>query len=112
MFDGSRLFFDWQIVRKGRPWRDYTYFVVGSLTTEDRRHCEHELLQHYLASLAKHGVDIPFDEAWDDYRRWVIWGLVSWHVAGETNVVESTPAALERFCIAATDFRVDEMFQL
>src|SRR3546814_21034212 len=23
--DGDRIWFDWQIVRKGRPWRDYSY---------------------------------------------------------------------------------------
>src|SRR3546814_3981565 len=39
--DGDRIWFDWQIVRKGRPWRDYSYFVIGSITIEDRRSEEH-----------------------------------------------------------------------
>lgn len=111
MPDGTRLLYDWQIVRKGHPWRDYTYFVVGSMTVADRRGAERQLLEHYLARLAKHGVSLDPDAAWDDYRRWVIWGLVSWHVAGDHNVVEDTMVTLERFCTAARDFRVDEMFQ-
>jgi hypothetical protein len=69
------------------------------------------LLEHYLGKLAEYGVSLRFDEAWDDYRRWVIWGLISWHVAGDHNVVEDTMVTLERFCRAATDLHLDSMFQ-
>src|SRR3546814_11321166 len=31
MPDGERVWLDWQLVRKGRPWRDLTYFTIGAL---------------------------------------------------------------------------------
>lgn len=98
---GERQWFDWQIVRKGRPWRDYSYFVIGSISVEDRRHGERDLLQHYLAALAAHDVAIDAATAWDDYRRWVIWGLVGWQ--SNINPTQATMPALERFCRAADD---------
>jgi hypothetical protein len=75
--NGERMWFDWQIVRKGRPWRDYTYFVIGSMTIADRRKADRDLLRHHSEELVKHGVHISFDKAWDDYRRWVVCPLAS-----------------------------------
>src|SRR3546814_8490367 len=60
--DGDRIWFDWQIVRKGRPWRDYSYFVIGSITIEDRRRAERDLLRHYCNELSRHGVEIRFED--------------------------------------------------
>jgi hypothetical protein len=108
--DGRRLFLDWQIVRRGRPWRDYTYWVAGSLPKEERRHSERDLLARYLKALAGHGVTISFDEAWDEYRRWLIWGLVAWHL--NTNPNENTMATLSRFIAAADDHHVEQFFRL
>ena len=108
--DGGRLFFDWQIVRKGHPWRDYSYFTIGSVRIEDRRTAERDLLGHYLAELARYGVEIAFDQAWDDYRRWVIWGLVAWQ--SNINPQQATMPSLERFCAAATDFEVERLLRL
>lgn len=110
MPDGSRLFLDWQIVRKGRPWRDYSYFIAGSIPVEERRRSERDLLQHYLTHLAAEGVEIGFAEAWDEYRRWIIWGLVSWQ--SNINPKEDTMASLERFCAAAKDLDIDALYRL
>jgi transposase len=49
------------------------------MTIADRRKAERDLLCHYCEELVKHGVHISYDKAWDDYRRWVVWGLVAWH---------------------------------
>src|SRR3546814_6559584 len=38
--NGERLWLDWQLSRRGRPWRDLTYFCIGSLTIEERRRSE------------------------------------------------------------------------
>ena len=43
---GERLWLDWQLGRRGRPWRDLTYFTVGSLTIEERRHHHKDLIAH------------------------------------------------------------------
>jgi hypothetical protein len=108
--DGERLWFDWQIVRKGRPWRDYSYFVIGSISIEDRRAHERDLLAHYCAEMGKYGVVLDAARAWDDYRRWVIWGLVAWQ--SNINPREETMAPLERFCRAADDLNTQEFFDV
>ena len=108
--NGGRLFLDWQIVRKGHIWRDYSYFAVGSITSADRRAAERDLLRHYLAVLAGHGIAIGFDDAWREYRRWIVWGLVAWQ--SNINPKEATLPSLERFCVAASDLAIDELYAL
>ena len=99
---GERIWFDWQIVRKGLPWRDLTYFMIGSMTIDDRRKNEKALLQHYLDHfIANGGEAFSFDHVWDEYRRKVIWGLVAWQ--SNINPNEQTMGPLERFCRAADD---------
>ena len=106
--DGSRLWFDWQIVRRGRPWRDYSYFVVGSLSVADRRRNERELLRVYCEAMAGQGVQLDFDEAFNEYRRWIFWGLWGWQ--SNMNPIETTMEPLERFCIAAEDLETHTFF--
>jgi hypothetical protein len=108
--DGGRLFLDWQIVRKGHPFRDYSYFAIGSITVEDRRAAERDLLRHYLTALASYGVEIAFEVAWQHYRRWVIWGLIAWQ--SNINPQQDTMASLERFCAAAKDLKIHELYDL
>jgi Ecdysteroid kinase-like family len=108
--DGGRLFLDWQIVRKGHPWRDYSYFVVGSISIADRRAAERELLRHYVSVLATHGIEINFNTAWLEYRRWVVWGLVAWQ--SNINPKEATLPSLERFCVAAKDLEIEQLYKL
>lgn len=106
--NGKRVWFDWQIVRKGLPWRDLTYFMIGSLTIEDRRKGERDLLRHYLDHFtANGGPRFTFDEVWSEYRRMVIWGLVAW----QSNISpgEKTMPPLERFCTAAKDLETHKM---
>jgi hypothetical protein len=107
--DGSRLWFDWQIVRRGRPWRDYSYFVAGSLSVEDRRRFERELMRIYCEAMASQGVKLDFNEAFDEYRRWIFWGLWAWQ--SNMNPIETTMEPLERFCIAAKDLETHSFFK-
>ncbi len=78
--NGERLWMDWQLVRKGRPWRDLTYFMIGALTIEERRANDRRLLEHYREHLVATGVDgVPSnDEIWDSYRHWPIYGCQAW----------------------------------
>jgi hypothetical protein len=107
--DGSRLWFDWQIVRRGRPWRDYSYFVAGSLSVEDRRRAEHELMRIYCDAMAAQGVRLDYDTAFDEYRRWIFWGLWAWQ--SNMNPIETTMEPLERFCVAAEDLETHTFFE-
>jgi hypothetical protein len=102
--DGSRIFLDFQLVTKGHPWRDITYFLVGSLRIEDRRRAERELLEHYLARLEAHGAggQLSFDKLWSEYRRWPMWGMVAW-VTNLDHWGQATLPSVERFYTAAAD---------
>jgi len=106
--DGNRIWFDWQIVRKGRPWRDVSYFVAGSLTVEQRRRAERDLICHYCDEMAKYGVALDLDTAWIDYRRWILWGVIAWHL--NINPNEDTLLVLERFGQAARDHELGGIY--
>lgn len=106
---GERLWFDWQIVRKGLPWRDLTYFLIGSLEIDDRRKSAEDMVKHYLEHLvANGGPQMPFDHAWDELRRWIVWGLVAWQ--SNINPQQDTMSSLRRFCAAAIDLEIDEFY--
>jgi len=107
--NGERIWFDWQIVRKGLPWRDLTYFMIGSMTIDDRRKHERELLQHYLEHFIAHGGEAySFDHVWNEYRRMVIWGIVAWQ--SNINPNEKTMGPLERFCRASDDLETESFY--
>jgi Ecdysteroid kinase-like family len=78
--NGERLWLDWQLVRRGRPWRDLTYFMIGSLTIEERRQNQRELIALYRAQLIANGIRdvISLDDIWEQYRRWVMYGIQAW----------------------------------
>ena len=78
---GERLWLDWQLGRRGRPWRDLTYFTVGSLTVEERRHHHKDLVAHYRDCLIKQGATdvIDLDTIWNEQiPRWVMYGIQAW----------------------------------
>jgi thiamine kinase-like enzyme len=109
--DGTRLFIDWQLARRGRPWRDITYFLIGSLRIEDRRAADRELLQFYCDQLARRRVAVPsFDHVWNEYRLWPIWGMVSW-MANTDAWGQITMPALERFYTAAADLETLKLIE-
>jgi aminoglycoside phosphotransferase (APT) family kinase protein len=102
--DGGRIWFDWQLIRKGRPWRDVTYFLIGSLRIEDRRKAERGLLRHYRESLRARGVAdlMSPDEIWSEYRRWPVYGMVSW-LSNQDAWGQIGLPSVERFYAAAAD---------
>jgi aminoglycoside phosphotransferase (APT) family kinase protein len=72
-------FLDWEVVRRGNWSHDAAYFLIGSLTEDDRRAREVDLVDAYLAAL-----DVPTDqqpsreEAWLRYRASPAYGLAIW----------------------------------
>ncbi|MBV9661770.1 MAG: phosphotransferase [Acidimicrobiales bacterium] len=97
-------FFDWQLARIGSWSHDVGYFMVGSLSVEDRRAHQDHLLTGYLDTLHRLGVDAPaFDAAWARYCASPAFGLATWlHVisAGTFQSREAALATLERFAAA------------
>lgn len=68
--DGTMGLCDWQAIGGGDWGRDIANTLGMSLTVENRRAWEKELLQFYLNKLHEAGGPvIPFNYAWNNYRR-------------------------------------------
>jgi len=103
---GQRLWVDWQLVRKGSPWRDVCYFLVSSLTVSERRAFDRDLVEQYrkrLVATGATGVPDP-DGAWQQFIRWPAYGAQAWlgniNQWGQRNgvgIVERQFAALEDY---------------
>ena len=102
--DGSPGFLDWQTTQRGSWAHEYTYFLVGALSIEDRRAHERSLLEHYLGELRRNGVEAPsFDEGWLAYRRHTAHGVL-WVVCPlEMQPLDIIEANVTRFTAAMTD---------
>jgi Phosphotransferase enzyme family len=62
-------FLDWGIININTPMRDVSYFLTMSMSIEDRRAHERDLLRFYLdLRKAGGGSEITFDEAWFAHR--------------------------------------------
>ena len=75
--DGTCGFLDWQVTRRGNWSQDMGYFLVGTLSPEDRRAHEDELLAIYRDALT-----VPDKPAMEElrlrYRAGHIYGLAIW----------------------------------
>ena len=61
----------------GQAMTDASYFLGGSLTLEDRRAHEQELLREYHEALQEHGVrGFGWEECWEGYRRQAFLGVL------------------------------------
>ena len=77
--DNTTGFLDWQVVRRGNWVQDVGYFLVGSLTVEDRRAHERALLELYRDALQLPASEVPtWDETWQRYRQSPAYGLAIW----------------------------------
>ncbi|MBJ20314.1 MAG: phosphotransferase [bacterium] len=71
LFDdhGITGFLDWGLIIVCTPLRDLSYFLNMSLSVEDRRSHDRDLIRHYLdVRNALGGSAISFDEAWKAHR--------------------------------------------
>jgi hypothetical protein len=103
---GTPCLLDWQLVQRGSWSVDVGYHIASTLTVEDRRHAEGDLLRHYLDCLSSFGAQPPgWDEAWAALRQGILHGLFLWSI---TTKVE--PAVIEillhRLGTAAADFEL------
>lgn len=62
-------FLDWGIINVNTPMRDVSYFLTMSLTVDDRRALERDLMAHYLDIWnSGAGEPLSWDEAWLAHR--------------------------------------------
>ena len=105
---GNRTgFYDWQLVRTGNWCHDVGYFLAGSLSVDDRRSHERDLMAAYLDALGSAGAPPPsFDSAWERYRSSPAFGLGTWvhtYSAGSFQPDAVALTTIERFATAYSD---------
>ncbi|MBR1224537.1 MULTISPECIES: phosphotransferase family protein [unclassified Bradyrhizobium] len=72
---------DWQCLSRGHWSRDFAYAVTASLTPDDRRSWERELLARYIERFAeKTGVKPDFDLSFRRYRQQIVHALAMWTI--------------------------------
>ncbi|MGE2815037.1 phosphotransferase [Mycobacterium heidelbergense] len=77
-YGGKAGLLDWQAVRRGHPARELAYTLITSLTPEDRRATQRELLDDYRRALAAAGgPGLDRDDLWLRYRQGALYGYVA-----------------------------------
>lgn len=109
---GEPGFLDWQGIHAGSAIHDVAYFIVGSLSIEDRRKNEGELFQHYLDALYKMGgPKFEKEEVWDEYRKHNLHGF-AWALTGPMmQTKERVDIMSERHCAAIVDHKSLELLE-
>jgi aminoglycoside phosphotransferase (APT) family kinase protein len=70
---------DWQCISVGHWSRDLAYALASTLTVEQRRSWERELIALYLQRLGEAGgAVLDFPTTWDLYRQQMLGALVMW----------------------------------
>ena len=59
---------DWQGCCIAPPGFDFTYFLIQSLTVEDRQRYEEDLLDFYVEELGRYGLKISSANMWEVYK--------------------------------------------
>jgi len=69
---------DWQTLNVAPPGRDLAYFIANSLSIEDRRHHERNLVRLYVEELTARGVkDYDFERCFRGYRLGFLQAIVT-----------------------------------
>jgi aminoglycoside phosphotransferase (APT) family kinase protein len=72
---------DWQCLSRGHWSRDFAYAVTASLTPDDRRSWERELLARYIERFTETtGVQPNFDLSFLHYRQQIVHALAMWTI--------------------------------
>jgi len=100
--DGSPRLLDWQFACRSDAYHDVALFLIGALSTDDRRAHEQALLRTYLDA---RGSDAEsFNDAWDAYRRHPLHGAMYALTPEQMQPADIRAALADRFAQAALDF--------
>ncbi|MFI5507217.1 phosphotransferase [Mycobacterium sp. NPDC051804] len=75
---GAAGLLDWQAVRRGHPSRELSYTLITSLTADDRRANQRDILDEYRKALAAAGgPDLDREDLWERYRQGALYAYVA-----------------------------------
>jgi aminoglycoside phosphotransferase (APT) family kinase protein len=102
---------DWQCLSRGHWSRDFAYVVTASLTPDNRRNWERDLLTRYIERFAaKTGVKPDFDLSFLHYRQQILHALAMWTITLRHSPLlpnmqpeETTLTMIERITTAMAD---------
>lgn len=66
---------DWQTVSQAPGVSDLSYFIGSGLLVEDRRQHEKFLVGEYQRGLRTYGIELEFDDLWNQYRLFAFSGF-------------------------------------
>jgi Phosphotransferase enzyme family len=100
---GRPCLVDWQLVQGGPWYLDVGYHLGCTLSPEERRRNERDLLAHYLDRLRAEGADAPSrDDARRGIARGLLYGFFLWAITLKV-APPITTAMLERLGAAAAE---------
>jgi hypothetical protein len=99
MEDGRIGVVDFQTVTHASGALDLAYFIGAGLVTDVRREHERDLVRQWIDGLRGYGVELVFDDAWHEYRRFAFAGFMMAVIA--SMIVKQTPRGDEMFLAMA-----------
>jgi aminoglycoside phosphotransferase (APT) family kinase protein len=110
---------DWQCLSRGHWSRDFAYAVTASLTPDNRRSWERELLARYIERFAENtGVKPDFDLSFLRYRQQIVHALAMWTITlchspllPNMQPEDTTLTMIERMTAAMADLDALDSFQ-
>ncbi|HVQ67044.1 MAG TPA: aminoglycoside phosphotransferase family protein [Bradyrhizobium sp.] len=110
---------DWQCLSRGHWLRDFAYAVTASLTPDNRRSWERELLARYIERFAEEtGVKPDFDLSFLRYRQQIVHALAMWTITlchspllPNMQPEDTTLTMIERMTTAMADLDALDSFQ-
>ncbi|KAI3328047.1 kinase-like domain-containing protein [Xylariaceae sp. AK1471] len=113
--NGAPRFLDWQMIHIGSAFHDVAYYIAGALSIEDRRAHEWEIVDHYLATLAKLGVSSDLKSTDEDlrneYKKSFLAGIGWIMCPYEMQPKECVHAMAVRYAAALDDHKVLELLE-
>lgn len=111
---GAPRFLDWQMIHLGSAFHDVAYFVGAALSVEDRRAHEWDVVEHYLRTLERFGVERlerGDREVVEEYRKGFLAG-VGWIMCPyEMQPREFVHPMAKRYAAALDDHKVLELVE-
>ena len=110
---------DWQCLSRGHWSRDFAYAVTASLTPDNRRSWERDLLARYVERFAENtGVKLDFDLSFLRYRQQIVHALAMWTITlchspllPNMQPEDTTLTMIERMTTAMADLDALDSFQ-